>query len=145
MTILLLTSPDLTASTDLDNGNTTAQLGQSLLQLGPVVFTTRLDGILGTITVEKDGVLGDGDGTSRPEKIKRSLVKFDVELVRKDCTTDGEATENRPAVVTEARCLDGSDLKLTTQLVENTSSQRLSVSVLGNDHQRTTRLCSRFQ
>ena len=57
--VLLLTNLDLTAPTDLDNCNTTAQLGQPLLQIGLVklarrrvtekstdLFTTRLDSVI---------------------------------------------------------------------------------------------------
>lgn len=159
--VLLLSDLNLARTTNLDNGNTATELGQSLLELGPVVIrssrivdqssdllASRLNEALVTLTVEDNSVLlGDSNGASSTEHVGGSLLKLDVEFVSEDGTAgeDGNVTEDRLSVVAESGGLDGSDGELTSKLVENDSSKRLAVNVLGNDQQRSTGLGGNFE
>ena len=149
--VLLLPDLDLAGSTDLDDGDSTGQLGQSLLQLGPVVlarghvvhdpsdlFTSPVDHLLGTFSVQKDGVLlGNGNAAGRTEQVGGGALELDVELFGKDLSTgqDGQVTEDGLSVVSESGGLDGTDRKLTTELVEDTGREGLAVNVLGDDQE----------
>lgn len=147
--VLLLTDLDLGRTTDLDDGNTTGKLGETLLELLLLVVrsgwvghdTADLlaalgNGVLAALAVEDNSVLlGDGNGTGRSEHVWSALVELDVELVSENGTVgqDTEITEDGLAVVTEAWSLDGGDLELTTELVENADGKGLAVNVLGDD------------
>lgn len=147
--VLLLADLNLGGTTDLDDGNTARELGQTLLELLLLVLggggvsndTTDLlaalrDGILAALTVEEDGVLlGDGDGAGGTQHVGGGLLKLNVKLVREDGSVgqDGKIAQDGLAVVTEAGGLDGSDLELATELVQNADSQSLAVNVLGNN------------
>lgn len=147
--VLLLTDLNLGGATDLDDGNTTRELGETLLELLLLVLgggrighnaadllAALGNGVLGAVTVEDDGVLlGDGDGAGRAEHVGGGLLELDVELLSEDGTVgqDGKIAEDGLAVVTEAGGLDGSNLELTAELVENADGKSLTVNVLGND------------
>lgn len=151
-TVLLLTDLNLGGTANLDDGNTTGQLRETLLQLLLLVLggggvghdTADLlaalrDVVLAALAVEDNGVLlGDGDGTSGAEHLRGELLKLDVELIGEDGTVgkDSKITEDALAVVTEAGGLDGGDLELATELVQNADGESLSLNVLGNDDQR---------
>ncbi|GKT57007.1 unnamed protein product [Colletotrichum tofieldiae] len=154
--VLLLTDLDLGGATDLDDGDTTRELGKTLLELLLLVIrgggvahdTTDLlaalgDGVLGTFAVQKDSVLlGDGDGAGGAEHVRGGLLELDVKLVTEDGTVgeDSQVTEDGLAVVTEAGGLDGGNLELATELVENADGESLTLDVLGNDDQRASHL-----
>lgn len=154
--ILLLTDLDLRGAADLDDGDTTGELGQTLLELLLLVVrgggighhTTDLltplgQGVLGALTVEHDGILlGDGDGTSGSEHVDGGFLELDAQLVSEDGAVgeNSNVTEDGLAVVTEARGLDGSDLELAAKLVQNADCQSLAVDVLSNDNQRAAGL-----
>jgi hypothetical protein len=147
--VLLLADLDLGSTTNLDDSNAAGKLGKTLLELlllivtgsGVVHDATDLlaaggDSILVALTVKNDGVLlGDGDRSSRAEHLSSGLLELDVELVSEDGTVgeNTEVTKNALAVVAEAGSLDGSDLELTAELVENADSKSLTVDVLGDD------------
>lgn len=147
--VLLLSDLNLARATNLDNGNTATELGQSLLELSPVVvrsgrvvdqssdlLASRLDEVLVTLAVEDDGVLlGNGNGAGGTEHVGGGLLKLDVELVSEDGTAgeDGNITEDRLSVVTKAGGLDSGDGELTSELVEDDGSESLTVNVLGDD------------
>ena len=78
----------------------------------------------------------------RAELVGRRLVQLDIELVGEDLTAgeDGEVAEDRLAVVAKAGRLDGGDLELTAQLVQDAGGQRLAVDVLGDDDKRAALL-----
>jgi hypothetical protein len=154
--VLLLANLNLGGTTDLNDGNTARKLGKTLLELlllvvagGGVVHDTAdllaagSDGVFVALTVEDDGVLlGDGDGSSGAEHLSGGLLELDVKLVGEDGTV-GENTKvakDALAVVTEAGGLDGGDLELTAELVENADSERLAVDVLGDDDKRPAEL-----
>lgn len=154
--VLLLSDLNLARATNLDNGNTATELGQSLLELSPVVvrsgrvvdqssdlLASRLDEVLVTLAVEDDSVLlGNGNGAGGTEHVGGGLLKLDVELVSEDGTAgeDGNITEDRLSVVTKAGGLDSGDGELTSELVEDDGSESLTVNVLGDDQQRSTGL-----
>ncbi|KAK1245315.1 hypothetical protein MKX08_004944 [Trichoderma sp. CBMAI-0020] len=154
--VLLLADLNLGRATDLDDGNTARQLGQTLLELLLLVLrgggvgndaadllASLSNGVLAALTVEEDGVLlGDGDGASRSQHVGGGLLELDVKVVAEDGTVgqDGKIAKDGLAVVTEAGGLDGGDLELATELVQDADSQGLAVNVLGNDDQRTAEL-----
>ncbi|KAF3799563.1 Heat shock protein 60, partial [Colletotrichum gloeosporioides] len=149
--VLLLTDLDLGGATDLDDGDTTRELGQTLLKLlllvlggGRVVHdTTDLlaalsNGVLATLAVQEDGVLlGNGDGASGAEHVGGGLLELDVKLVGEDRAV---VTEDGLAVVTEAGGLDSGNLELATELVENADGESLTLNVLSNDDERAAHL-----
>ncbi len=161
VSVLFLSNLNLTGPSDLDDSNTTAQLGQSLLQLRLIVLasanvvhdrsnllTPRLDVLLGTLTVEEDSVLlGDGDATGRTEKVGGGSLELDVQLIGEDGTTgeNGEVSKDGLSVVTEAWSLDGGHGELTTELVEDACGKSLAVNVLSDDEEGSTSLSGNFK
>lgn len=151
--VLLLTDLDLGGATNLDDGNTTRELSETLLELLLLVLrgggvshdTTDLlaalsKAVFATLTVQDDGVLlGDGDGTGGTEHVRGELLELEVKLVSEDGTVgeDTKVTKDALAVVTEARGLDGSNLELTTELVQDADSESLTLNVLSNDDEGT--------
>lgn len=154
-TVLLLTNLNLGGTTDLDDGNTTRELGKTLLELLLLVLggsgvghdATDLlaalgNGVLAALTVEDNGVLlGDGDGTSGTQHLGGELLELDIELIGEDGTVgqNSQVTQDALAVVTEAGGLDGGDLELTAQLVQNADGESLTLNVLGDDDQGTAK------
>ncbi|QBZ61067.1 hypothetical protein PoMZ_08013 [Pyricularia oryzae] len=150
--VLLLTDLDLRRAADLDDGNTARELGQTLLELLLLVLrggwvshnTTDLlaplgDHVLAALAVKDNGVLlGDGDGSGGAEHVNGSLLQLDVKLISEDGTVgeNSNVAKDRLAVVTEAGGLDGSDLELAAELVQNADSQSLALNVLGDDDKR---------
>lgn len=151
-TVLLLADLNLRGTADLDDGNTAGELSETLLELLLLVLggggvshdTTDLLAALGNVVlaalaVEDDGVLlGDGDSSSGAEHVGGELLELDVELIGEDSSVgeNSEITEDALAVVTEAGGLDGGDLELTTELVQDADSESLTLNVLGDDDQR---------
>ena len=152
--VLLLTDFDLRGTANLDDSNTARELGETLLQLLLLVLgssgvshdTTDLltalsNAVLGTLAVQDNGVLlGDGDGAGGTEHVRGELLELHVKLVGEDSTV-GEhtkVTKDALTVVTKARGLDGSNLELATELVQDADSESLTLNVLSNDDKRTT-------
>lgn len=149
--VLLLADFNLARAADADDGDTAREFGETLLELGLVVlrgsgvvdertdlFAAGGDVVLRTAAVEDDGVLfGDGDGAGLAEEVGGGFLELDVELVGEDGAAgeDGKVTEDGLPVVTEAWGLDGADLELATELVEDAGSEGLTVNVLGDDDQ----------
>ncbi|KAH6610237.1 hypothetical protein Trco_000257 [Trichoderma cornu-damae] len=154
--VLLLADLDLGGAADLDDGDTAGQLGQALLELlllvlgGGGVGNDAADllaplgnGILAALAVEEDGVLlGDGDGAGGAQHVGGGLLQLNVQLVREDGAVgqDGEVAEDGLAVVAEAGGLDGGDLELAAELVQDADGQSLAVNVLGNDDEGAAEL-----
>ncbi|CAL3966869.1 unnamed protein product [Diplocarpon coronariae] len=85
------------------------------------LLTALADGILASLAVQDDGVfLCDGDRSGTTKHVWRSLLQLNIEL-------------DRLAIVTEARSFDSSDLKLTTELVQDADCKSLAINILGND------------
>jgi len=156
VTVLLLANLNLGGATDLDDGDTARELGKTLLELlllvvggGWVVddaadlLAALGDGVLASVAVEDDGVLlGDGDGSGGAEHVSGGLLKLDIKLVGEDggVSEDSDIAEDGLAVVTEAWGLDGSNLELTAELVENAYGKSLAIDILSNDDQRSAEL-----
>ena len=154
--VLLLTDLNLRGTTDLNDGNTTRELGETLLELLLLVLrgggvghdaadllAALGNGVLAAVAVQEDGVLlSDGNSTGGTEHICGCLLELDVEVIAEDGTVgqDSEIAKNGLAVVTKARSLDGGDLKLATELVENADGKSLAVNVLSNDEKRAALL-----
>jgi len=154
--ILLLTDLNLRGASDLDYGDTAGKLGKTLLELLLLVLggggvshdaadllAALSDCVLGATAVQEDGVLlGDCDSTGLAEHFSGSLLELDIKVIAEDSTVgqNSDIAKNRLAVVTEARGLDGGDLKLATELVENADSKSLTLDVLSNDEEGTALL-----
>lgn len=152
--VLLLADLDFRGTADLDDGNTAGELGKTLLQLLLLVLggggvshdatdllTALRNAVLAALTVQDDGVLlGDGDGAGGTEHVRSESLELELELVGEDGTVgeDTKVTEDALAVVTEARGLDGSNLELATELVQDADGESLTLDVLSNDDQRAT-------
>ena len=136
-----------------DDGHATGDLGQPLaellavpLGLGQLDLATQLrhsvsNGVFGAGAVdERRGVLGDDDPTSRPEHLEADLGELEADLRSHDLATGehGHVFEHRLAAVAEAGRLDRRNGQAATDLVDHEGGERLTVDVLGHDHQRTT-------
>ncbi|EEQ36496.1 heat shock protein 60, mitochondrial precursor [Clavispora lusitaniae ATCC 42720] len=154
VSVLLFSNLNLRGTTNLNHSNTSRQLGQSLSQLLLFVFgggnvlhgssnslTSALNVVLASFAVQDNSVLlGDGDGASGTQKVNSGVFWFDVQLLGEDGTTgeDGNITQSVLSVVTETWSLDSTNLNLTTQFVQDTSSKSLAVNVFSNDQQRSS-------
>lgn len=154
--VFLLADLNLGRTADLDDGDTTRELSETLLELLLLVLgrsgvshdSTDLlaalgDSVLAALAVKDDSVLlGDGDGASGAEHLRGALLELDVKVITENGTVgeDRKIAKNRLAVVTEAGGLDSCDLELAAKLVEDADSESLAVDVLGNDDQRTAEL-----
>ncbi len=138
----------------------TCQLSQTLLEFLLVVARlgsldlcldlgdTRSDSLLVAGTVDDGGILlADGDRLGRTEHLDRSLLQTDTFLLGDHGTTgqDGYIFQHLFAAVAEARRLDGTDLELRTQTVDNERRECFAIYVLSDDEQRTTTLYGRLQ
>ena len=155
-TILLLANLNLRGTSNLDDSNTAGKLGKTLLELLLLVLgsgrvshdTTDLlaalsDGVLRATAVQEDGVLlGNCDSTGLAKHFSGSLLELDIKVLAEDGTVgqNSNIAKNRLAVVTETRGLDGGDLELATELVENADSKSLTLNVLSNDEEGTALL-----
>ena len=154
--ILLLANLNLGRTADLDDGNTSGQLGQTLLELLLLVLgsgrigddTANLlaslsNSTLAALAVENNGVLlGDGDGAGGAEHVGRSLLELDVQLIGEDGTVgeDRDIAKNGLSIVTKAGSLDGGNLELATELIENADSESLTIDILSNDDEGSAEL-----
>lgn len=152
-TVLLLTDLDLRGTADLNDSDTAGELSKTLLELLLLVLGGRLvsddaadllaalgDSVLASLAVQDDGVLlGDGDGAGRSELVRSALLELEIELVGEDggVGQDTDIAEDRLAVVAEAGGLDGSDLELATELVEDADGESLALNVLCDDDEGT--------
>src|SRR4029077_6313677 len=112
----------LGCGTDFDDGNTTTELGETLLQLlfvpvrsrlldlGLDLLDAALDGVCAARTFD-DGcvVLGDGDAARLTERFESCGLELEANLFTDDLATgeDGDILQHGLATVTEAWCLDG--------------------------------------
>lgn len=150
-TVLLLANLDLGGTANLDNRNTAGELGKTLLELLLLVVRGRRvghdtadllatlgDRVLAAFSVEDDGVLlGDGDRASGAKHVGAQFLQLELELVAENGAVgeDTQITQDALAVVTEPRGLDGGDLKLAAELVQNADGESLALDILSNDDQ----------
>lgn len=159
--VLLLTNLDLTGTTNLDDSNPARKLSQPLPKLGAVklargiilensadLLASRTEGILTALAVQEDGIiLGDGNATGTAHQRFGGLLHLDTKLFSEDgsASQNGKIAKDVLAVVTEARSFYAGNLKLSTKLVQDASSQCLAVHVLGNNEKRTSGLSGNLE
>src|SRR5262249_941620 len=146
--VLLLLELDLGGRADLEHGDAAAQLGQTLLQLLPVVVRigvldlgldlvdAALDVVVGAGALDYGGLgLGDDDLLRRAEQIERGGVELEADLFADDLATgeDGDVLQHGLAALTEAGGLDGRRTERAADLVDDERGERLALDVLGDD------------
>ena len=147
---LALVDLGLGGTTGTDDGDTSGQLGQTLLELLPVpggvgaldvvadLDAAGLQVLDGTGTVDDDGlVLGDGDAAGGTEGVQGDLGEVAPELLVHHGATgdDGEVVHEGLAAVAEVRGLHRDGLDGLADGVDDEHLQRLAVDVLSHDEQ----------
>ena len=147
---LLLLHLHLGGGTDLDQGHTAGQFGQTLLELFAVVvrgglldllanlLTTGLDVGLGAGPIDDGGLfLADLDLLGGTQFVQGRLLQRQADLFGDHGRTgqDGDVLQHGLAAVTEAGGLDRTDLDDTAQAVDHQRRQSLALDVLGDDQQ----------
>src|SRR5215213_230459 len=148
--VLLLLELSLGGRTDLDHCHAAGQLGEALLQLlavevrgcrvdlGANLLDAPLDRVRVTGALDEGGVVLGRDDAARATKIlERSAVEPPTDFLGDHLPTgEGrDVAQHLLAPVTEARGLGGENVQSAAQLVDDQRRQRLTVDVLGNDHQ----------
>src|SRR6056297_2740430 len=158
--VLLLLHLDLGGAADADHCNAARELGQALLELFTVVVrggfldlgldlrNTGFDVVLRAGTVDDRGVfLLDAHVLGAAEHVERHVLELDAEILGNGgaAREDGDVLEHGLATITEAGCLDGSDLQAAPQLVDDERGECLALNVFGDDQQRLAGLDDRFE
>ena len=152
---LLLLHLGLGRGTDVDDGDATGELGQTLLQLllvvvrrggidrGPDLLDAALDLRVLTGPVD-DGrvVLVDDDALGAAEVRDHRVLELEADFLADDLTVGQgrDVAEHRLAAIAEARRLDGGDAQRAAELVHDQRGERLTVDVLGDDEQGLAQL-----
>ena len=141
--------------TNLDNGNTASQLGNTLLQLflvvvGRAVFdllanllNASFDVRLRTSTADDGGVfLGDVHTLGCAKVIQGGVLKSQADFFGDYGATgkDRDVLQHFLPTVTKARRLDGVYLDDATHVVDYQSGKRFTLNVFSDDLQRLTSL-----
>src|SRR5882757_6924088 len=148
---LLLLHLGLSCSTDLDDGNATDKLCQTLLELLAVVvgrgllnLRTNLTyaafdlGVL-TSTVDDGGVvLVDGYALRCAQVFDLHRLELDAQIFGDGLATgqNCDIAKHCLATVAKARSFDGSDVERATQLVDYQGCECLTVYILSDDDER---------
>src|SRR5438034_3778196 len=135
---------------DLDDGDTADKLREPLLQLLAIVVGGGLLDLgadllhpafgVGALALALDDgrvVLVRGDLLRLAEVLDFEVLELDAEVLGDALAAgeDGDVLEHGLAAIAEARRLDGEHLKSAAQLVDDERRQRLTLDVLGDDHQ----------
>ena len=151
---------DFSCSTNLDDSNTTGELGNALLQLFFVVVRRRILNLAANLlnaamniftlasTIDDRGVfLGDLDLLGLTKIIQRSLLERQTNFFGDDLATgqDCDVLQHSLATVTEARCLNSCNLDDATNVINDQRRQRFTFNVFSDDDERTTRLGNGLQ
>src|SRR5205085_6528230 len=130
---------------DLQDRDTTRQLGETLLQLLAVVVGVRvldlvldlldaaLDVAVLTGTLDDRGlVLRDDDLAGPAEQVERGVLQLEADLFGDDLTTgeNGHVLQHRLAALAEARGLHGRRLERAADLVDDERGERLALDIL---------------
>ncbi len=152
---LLFLHLGLGGSADVNDGNTSGQLGEPLLKLLAVVVrgglvdrrtdlgNAALDRVGLPLAVDDGGVvLVDHHPLGLTEIGQRGVLELEADFLADHVAAgeNGDVAQHFLAAVTEARRLDGGDLEGAAQLVDDQRGQRLALDVLGDDHERLARL-----
>jgi len=158
--VLTLFHFDFGHAANADDGNAARQLGHTLLQLFAVVVRggfldlgadladAGFDLGLDASAINDGGVVfGDRDFLGAAQHVDGHRFQLHAEIVRDHLTTgqDRDVLQHGLATVAEARCLDGSDLEATAQLVDDERGKSLAFDVFSDDDQRALRLDHGFQ
>jgi len=153
--VLLLLDLDLGRAADADHRDAARELGETLLQLLAVIVGGGLldlrldlpDARLDVLALAGAGddrglLLLDDDLLGPAEHLQRHILELDAEILGNELAAaqGGDILEHGLAAIAEARRLDGRDLEAAAQLVDHQRRERLAFDVLGDDHQRLTRL-----
>src|SRR5438105_1641227 len=148
---LLLLHLRLGGRADVDDGDAADQLGETLLELLPVVvggglldlgadlLHPRLDGGLRSGAVDDGGVvLVDGDSLGAPEVLELDALELDAEVLGDHAAAreGGDVLEHGLAAVAEAGRLDGAGVERAAQLVDDQRGERLTLHLFGDDEER---------
>ena len=145
---------------DLDDGHTTSELGDALVQLLAVVVGfcgiqlpldcghPVSDG--GTVVVGGDdggGFLADGDPPRFAEVLEADGIQAHglVFADQRAAGEDGDVRKGSLAALPERRSPDGGDLKNTAALVHHQGGEGLTLDFFGQDQQRRATALHRFQ
>src|SRR5262249_54663704 len=146
--VLALFDPAFGRPADADHGHAAGELGESLLQLLPIVIRRRLLDLRADLTATAldllllagaadDGgvLLLDEDALGAAEHVERHVLELDAEILADHLALrqDRDVLEHRLAAIAEARRLDGSHLQAAAQLVDHQRGQRLALDLLGDD------------
>src|SRR5262249_41722825 len=158
--VLLLLALDLGRAADADHRDAARELGETLLQLLPVVVRrgfldlrldltdARLDvlALAGAVN-DRRLLLLDDHLFGAAQHLQRDALELDAEVLRDELAPreDRDVLEHGLAAVPAAGCLDGRDLEAAAQLVDDERGERLALDVLGHDHQRLAGLHDGFQ
>src|SRR6516164_3423855 len=152
---LLLLHLDLGGSSHLDHRDTAGELRDAFLQLLLVVIgggllglladrlDARLDvgGLAGAVD-DRGVLLLDHDLLRLAEVVHGRLLERQADLIGDDRAAgeNGDVLQHGLAAIAEARRLDAGHLEDAADVVDDQRRQRLTLDVLGDDHQRTSRL-----
>lgn len=148
--VLDLTDLDFGGSSDLDDSDSSLQLGKSLLELFLIVLAggggqslldlldSLFDGVLFSISVHDDGVvLGDDDVLALSQDGWLALLESEADVLGDDGSSgeDGNIVEDSLSVVSEGWGLDGADLESSSEFVEDQGGEGFTFDVLSNDEE----------
>ncbi len=114
-------------------------VGGGLLDLRLDLGNTGLDISLFARTTDNRGILFvDHHLLGAAQHVKLHVLKLDAEILgdRGAAGQYSNVLQHRLAPVTEARRLDGRNLKTATQFIDDESRERLAFHILGNDEKR---------
>src|SRR5215470_13527627 len=152
---LLLFQLGLGRGADLDHGDASDQLGQTLLQFLAVVIRSGLfdlaaDGGDAPLDVsrlaraldDRRVVLVDGDLLGAAQVFELDVLKLDPQVFADHLAArqDGDVFEHGFATIAEARRLDGADLQRAAQLVDDQRRQSFPLDIFRDDQQRLAQL-----
>jgi len=148
--VLELSDFDFGRSTDLNDGNSTGESTNTLLELLSVVVTGGLLHLvsesLNTLgdfsrfsssSHDNDIVLRDDDLLGRSHDGNIGIGEALSEVLRDELGTSGDSDilHGVTSVVTESRGLDAANLESTTELVDNEGGESLRLNILSNDEE----------
>ena len=145
---------------DLDDGNATSQLGETLLELlavpvavgvvdfGLDLIDAAIDFGLVSVTVNDGGVvLVDDDALGTTQEVEASVLQLQAHFFADDLSTgeDGHVLQHRLTTIAEARGLHCGGVEGATNLVDHQRGECFTLDIFGNDEERLARLHHTFE
>src|SRR5436190_16787886 len=152
---LLLLHLGLGRGADVDDGDSTGELREPLLELllvvvrrggvdrGADLLDATLDlRILAGAIDDRGVVLVDDDALGAAEVRDHRVLELEANFLADDLAVGQrrDVAQHRLAAIAEARRLDGSDAERAAELVHDERGERLTIDVLGDDEQRLAEL-----